>query len=60
MYRLLLSFVFGFSGAIIALLIYFALSSEWYVGENLWLTILSHLIVIILFLGSGYLLWRIK
>lgn len=58
--RLLVSFVFGFSGAIIALLIYFAKSNEWYVGEKFWLTVLSHTIVIVIFLGSGYLLWRIK
>lgn len=54
--RLLVSFVFGFSGAVITLLIYFAISSEWYVGENVWLTVLSHMLVIAMFLGSGYLL----
>ena len=58
--RLLVSFVFGFSGAIIALLIYFAISNDWYIGEKVWLTVLSHTIVIAIFLGSGYLLWRIK
>jgi len=59
-YRLLVSFVFGFSGAIIALLIYFAASNEWYVGDNFWLTVVSHTIVIAIFLGSGYLLRIIK
>jgi len=58
--RLLVSFVFGFSGAIIALLIYFALSNEWYVGDRLWLTVISHILVVVIFLGSGYLLRIIK
>jgi len=58
--RLLVSFVFGFSGAIIALLIYFAISNDWYIGEKVWLTVLSHTTVIAIFSGSGYLLWRIK
>lgn len=58
--RLLIAFVFGFSGAIITLLIYFAISDDWYVGEKVWLSILSHLIVIATFLGSGYLLRIIK
>ena len=58
--RLLVSFVFGFSGAIITLLIYFAISDDWYVGEKVWLSVLSYIIVIAIFLGSGYLLWTIK
>ena len=58
--RLLVSFVFGFSGATITLLIYFAVSNEWYVGERVWLTVLSHTVVIAMFLGSGYLLRIIK
>ena len=58
--RLLVSFVFGFSGATITLLIYFAMSSEWYVGENVWLTVLSHMLVAAIFLGCGYLLRIIK
>ena len=58
--RLLVSFVFGFSGATITLLIYFAISNEWYLGEKVWLQVLSHTIVIALFLGSGYLLRIIK
>jgi hypothetical protein len=58
--RLLVSFVFGFSGAIITLLIYFAISGDWYVGEKVWLSVLSHIIVIAIFLGSGYSLWIIR
>ena len=58
--RLLVSFVFGFSGATITLLIYFAISNEWYVGERVWLTVVSHTIVIALFLGSSYLLRIMK
>lgn len=58
--RLLVSFIFGFSGATITLLIYFAISNEWYVGERVWLTVFSHIIVLAIFLGSGYLLWKIK
>jgi len=58
--RLLVSFVFGFSGALITLLTFFAISNEWYVGEKVWLAVLSHTIVIAVFLGSGYLLRVIK
>jgi len=60
LWKLLVSFVFGFSGTLLALLVYFAVSDVWYVGEKVWLTILSHVVVIILFLGSGYLLCKIK
>lgn len=60
LYSLLVSFVFGFSGAIIALLIYFAISGAWYIREKIWLTVFSHIIVIAIFLGSGYLLCRLK
>ena len=57
--RLLVAFVFGAIALINILGIYYGISEGWN-SRDMSLTVAMHTLAIVLFLGSGYLLWAIK
>ena len=58
--RLIVAFIFGASLLMNIIGIYCWLNEGWQSRDRSSLTIIAHIFAIVIFLGSGYLLWTIK